>query len=217
MEKDKKIIVISDISFDIHDGPIGISVSGGADSSLLLYILMKYCECDIHVFTCASKQKHRVAPSIVTAVIDKCIDDTNFKYSVYHHVYFVDVQTKQALFGGLATISRPLNLSVIYTAITNNPTVEITNTFKNGDNGLSGIRDPSVQKPVYHEFTENTRIYTPLANIDKVKVRKIYDELIITDSIFPITRSCESLSLKKGHCGDCWWCEERMWAFGRLE
>ena len=46
----------------------------------------------------------------------------------------------------------------------------------------------------------------------------------IVDELFPLTRSCESE--EKGqqmldggpeeHCGKCWWCLERQWAFGRL-
>jgi 7-cyano-7-deazaguanine synthase in queuosine biosynthesis len=35
--------------------------------------------------------------------------------------------------------------------------------------------------------------------------------------IFPITRSCESWTNDfSKHCGECWWCKEREWGFGRL-
>lgn len=212
-----KTTVISGVSFDIHDGPIGISASGGADSSVLLYILMKNCSGPIHVFTCASKEKNRVAPKIVSDVISYCIDATEFKQDVYHHVFFIDTQTRETLFGGLRKIAEPMNLPFIYTAVTANPSPEVLSKFKNGNNGLASKRDPSITRPAYHKFTQNTAIYTPLFNIDKLKIKEIYDELAITDTLFPITRSCESLELKTGHCGECWWCEERKWAFGALE
>ena len=44
----------------------------------------------------------------------------------------------------------------------------------------------------------------------------MYTELGIMDSLFTVTRSCESVTLTEGHCGECWWCQERMWGFNRL-
>lgn len=211
-------IILSGVEFEIYNGgEVGVSVSGGADSGLLLYILMKYGKFDIHVFTCASKEKNRVAPKVVTEVISKCIDLTNFKNRVYHHVHYVEVQTYDALFGNIKIINNRLGLPVIYTGVTNNPDEGTTSTFKNQNNGLGSIRDPSKIKPTSYGFTKDTKIYTPMFNIDKTKVREIYDELGIRDVLFPITRSCESTTLTQGHCGDCWWCEERLWAFGGLE
>ena len=210
-------VILSGVEFEIYNGSkVGVSVSGGADSGLLLYILMKYGKFDIHVFTCASKEKNRVAPKVVTEVISKCIDLTNFKNKVYHHVHYVDVQTLDTLFADIKIINSRLGLPVIYTGITNNPGEDVMEGFKNKNNGLNAIRNPDKIKPTSRAFTTNTKIYTPMFNINKIKVREIYDELGIRNVLFPVTRSCESTTLTQGHCGECWWCEERLWAFGSL-
>jgi len=44
----------------------------------------------------------------------------------------------------------------------------------------------------------------------------------LLETLFPVTRSCEWNEHVVGedpgmeHCGNCWWCHERKWAFGRL-
>ena len=50
-------------------------------------------------------------------------------------------------------------------------------------------------------------------NYDKKKIAEIYTALGIRElNIF--TRSCESLEdIGVEHCGNCWWCKEREWAF----
>ena len=52
-------------------------------------------------------------------------------------------------------------------------------------------------------------------------LQKLYDKYNLTYTLFPITRSCEGSDYETGnytfHCGKCWWCEERMWAFGFLD
>jgi 7-cyano-7-deazaguanine synthase in queuosine biosynthesis len=44
----------------------------------------------------------------------------------------------------------------------------------------------------------------------------IYKILNLETELFPITRSCENDDHIESHCGKCWWCQERIWAFGRL-
>lgn len=56
----------------------------------------------------------------------------------------------------------------------------------------------------------------PYYNMDKKGIAKMYEDEGLMDTLFPCTRSCESDTQMTGHCGQCWWCEERMWAFGKL-
>ena len=53
-------------------------------------------------------------------------------------------------------------------------------------------------------------------NFDKKELAQIYKEYDLLDTLFPVTRSCEGWQNITGHCGKCWWCEERMWGFGKL-
>ena len=61
-------------------------------------------------------------------------------------------------------------------------------------------------------------------HVDKRMVAHLYKYFDILDALFPLTRSCEwhnsntfdAANPGDGHCGQCWWCKEREWAFGRL-
>lgn len=201
-----KIIKIANTIIHIHDGPIGISASGGADSSVLLYILMKYSTGPVHIFTCSSKFKNYSSASTSTQVIDQCIQLTD-NNNIIHHTHYVDEQTIENLF--YETQFDYINC--LYTAITKNPCQEVTDSFKNRVTEFE--RDPRSIKPLY---SLDNKIYMPFSNIDKKEIYNIYKELNLLDTLFPLTRSCESLTLRKGHCGECWWCEERLWGFGKL-
>jgi 7-cyano-7-deazaguanine synthase in queuosine biosynthesis len=191
---------------NLHDSPIGISLSGGVDSSLLLYILMSHVNEPIKIFTCSSKRK-LYATSISSAnVIKKCIELTG-KNNISHHIHYVDEQTLETLF-----YPEQFNtIKVLYTAITSTPPTEVT------DNFLSVLtekdRDPNIKK---HFYSKKLDFYSPFVNIDKLEIYKMYKELNLLDTLFPVTRSCESLDISEGHCGRCWWCEERLWAFKKL-
>ena len=68
----------------------------------------------------------------------------------------------------------------------------------------------------YDEYND----YMPHVAIGMIPA-KLYDENDLTHTMFPLTRSCEGSDYEAGnytwHCGKCWWCEERMWAFGFLD
>lgn len=204
-------IKINDITIDLLPGPIGIIHSGGADSAILLYILMKYYSDPIHVFTCASTEKFRIAPKIAGDVISKCIDLTN-KMNVFHHVYYVDKQNIKNLYDYPRYFQLRNEIKYIYSGTTALPPLDVCDTFINGRT-LMKERDPTVTRPVYNGFDKKT--YVPFFNHNKKDIKALYETLGVLDSLFPITRSCESLELKSGHCGKCWWCEERNWAFGK--
>ena len=60
-------------------------------------------------------------------------------------------------------------------------------------------------------------IYTPFINMDKKDLALIYKEHNLLSTLFPITRSCITETMNfDAHCGECWWCKERIWAFGKL-
>jgi len=60
----------------------------------------------------------------------------------------------------------------------------------------------------------------PWKNFTKKDLANLYEVHDLLDTLFPLTRSCEgeaeeTMNFTK-HCGRCWWCQERMWAFGKL-
>ena len=107
---------------------------------------------------------------------------------------------------------RKLEVSVIYTGFTTPPPEDAIVTYDT-EACYGGQRELGVKYETYHR---DGRIYMPFANIDKKGIAKLYKDLEVED-LYSVTRSCESLTLIGGHCGQCWWCKERIWAFGKLE
>ena len=61
----------------------------------------------------------------------------------------------------------------------------------------------------------------PWTNWHKRDLAELYNNLQLMTTLFPITRSCEGMHQEQidlgEHCGECWWCQERLWGFGRLQ
>lgn len=81
-------------------------------------------------------------------------------------------------------------------------------------------------KPIFERVTVPDRppleIYLPFVNLDKRSVKECYEYFGVTDTLFPITRSCEATPSQvryngDKHCGKCIFCFERETVFGRLE
>jgi len=202
-----KTVLINNTPITIFDGAIGLYHSGGADSALLLYVLMQNALGPIHIFTCASRLKGVSTPQIALNVIDKCITLTGNK-DIFHHTFFVEEQTHLSLFSQPKDIIK--SLKVVYTGLTSYPPDNVLNSFKESSN-LYEERNPNISKLFY-----DGKYYRPFVNLNKKDICKMYESLGIIDTVFPLTRSCEHPTLRSGHCGECWWCEERLWGFNRL-
>lgn len=207
-----KTLKINNTDLDVHDGTIGIACSGGADSAILLYLIMLYCPGPIHVYTLANKVKQRTNPKVAYNVICKLLDITN-RQDVTHHVFFAEKQTFDTLFNPLQKQLEYNNIDVIYTAGTALPPDAELKKFSS-DNGLYDKRNANTVRPLYNGITK--KFYSPWWNKDKKFIKQIYDLYNMNEILFPITRSCEDPTIIEGHCGKCWWCEERLWAFGSL-
>lgn len=212
------IIKPLNVEIEVIDGPIGISCSGGADSSLLLYILMMNTQNTIHIFTTTSNFKQRKNTQVSINVIEKCIELTN-NTNIQHHINYCETQTINKLF---VTSRHFLNNNLIngmYTGITNTPPISEMNKFKS----KIEPHDAEERNPnILYKPTKIKKYYMPFRNIDKRKIADLYKHFDIIESLFPVTRSCEWISSYDipdpglGHCGECWWCNEREWAFKEL-
>jgi 7-cyano-7-deazaguanine synthase in queuosine biosynthesis len=199
-------IVINGIEIDLYEGHIGIMHSGGADSAILLYILMSKLKSTINVYTCSNKIKGRSNSKTALEVIGKCIDLTQ-NNNIVHHSYFVEEQTFTALFDGSNKFLK--DLDIMYTGATSLPPDKDLEYFSNPC-PLYDKRNPNIERN-----THVGKYYAPFFNINKKNIASLYNALDVTDKLFPHTRSCEDLIQLSGHCNKCWWCEERKWAFGK--
>jgi len=206
-----KTVTVCGVDIDIYDGPIGISASGGADSSLLLYILMKNHPGPIHIFTLAMDEKLRGTAFTAVDVIEKCIQLTKME-NVIHHTFYKDVYSFSALYDLQDDYIKLGLYNLRYLGLTANPPYEVHSKFIGKINTYEE-RDPEITRSTGPHINNS---YTPFTNIDKLVIRDMYNELGILDTVFPLTRSCESRVSSTRHCGICWWCQERKWAFGKL-
>ena len=107
-------------------------------------------------------------------------------------------------------------IDILYSCITCNPPDNDKTISKNKER----TRDESAERPL-ETWSGFAHYINPFFKINKKDIKKLYDENGLTHTLFPITRSCEGSDYQTGnytyHCGKCWWCEERLWAFGFLD
>jgi len=212
------IIQLDDVSVTIYDGPIGIMVSGGVDSAILLYYLMKHTKDTIHIYTTGSNLKYRRNSIIAPRVVEKCIQLTG-NNNVVHHIHYDEVATESSMIDAPQKDINEQKINIVYDGTTMNPPYDVAMNlapeFKFDYN-----RKDSADNVMTHS---NGKFYMPWANTDKRSIAKMYKEEGLMDSLFPTTRSCEYDPTCEyfddikdpglEHCGKCWWCKEREWGF----
>ena len=223
-----------------QDRKIGVSVSGGADSAILLYILMKHLTQHIDIFTMFAPERRPAMEHHVDMIVETCsrlTGNNNFSY----HKDMVTIQRPQSLFDLFRTKLNSDQVDLIYVGLTKFPPYEVWKNFPDQQpDWHNKFRSDELEKPLYGidiPIDENTdqrflvvdpkikaievsideRAYVPFVNLNKKDIAKMYRLFGVEKELYVKTRSCENhLHLGK-HCGKCWWCHERMWAFGYLE
>jgi len=206
---------------------LGIWFSGGADSSILCYLLAKQIK--------ENNLDYKIQPVTVL----KRIDDTAH-YDVLNFIKqdldcadifldiiihnptnekeytdsFFDVRLKHVVEG---------RYKYIYSGINQSPNIE---DYSNGWKMVSeiqNIRGSQITKlkilsgvidldGTDYEFGD----IRPFVNIDKKEIANLYKHYNLLDSLFPLTNSCGYHGPANSHCETCWFCRERLWAFGRF-
>lgn len=218
-----KTVTAAGVDIDIYKGPIGISLSGGADSAILLYHLMKHKTDDkIHIFTTATMTRDLKMLDITVQIIKKLITITG-NINIEHHISFIEnVETRKDIFHKLKLYTDYDIIKLVYTGVTALPPVEVTDTFHTrSESDVIEERASRNSETLYRSGVGYT-VYSPFKNVDKKTIAEIYENENLVDELFSLTRSCEWTPAYIqpdpgiGHCGFCWWCQEREWAFGRL-
>jgi 7-cyano-7-deazaguanine synthase in queuosine biosynthesis len=203
---------------DIHPGECGLSFSGGADSAVLLYILLSNMTDTLHLYSFYSEKKAHIAEPITDRVLNKCIELTG-NQNVVHHKEYIKEQTPMLVHNMLQSYILRDGLSKMYNGISKFPPDDVIDLFqediRSDDEYVYQRRKNAAVYTLY--FGERLAFYRPLANMDKKNVADLYRQLGIETQLYPLTRSCETVSSPEQHCGRCFWCEERHWGFGYLE
>ena len=194
----------------VVDGPVGVSVSGGAHSALLLYFLMKQHKHKIHIFTLADKSKFYRNAKQCLHVVDWCRTRCNFN-NFEHHIIHSNQQNAEELLDLPRKYCEDNSIIKFYRGETANPPKQVTDEFKHQQGPVEQERrNPLITREIQPDDT----IIFPFTNLDKRAIAQIYRDENLQE-LYALTISCESLiDLGPIHCDDCWWCEERKWGFG---
>lgn len=200
---------------------LGIWCSGGADSSALLYLLAKTIKdhnLDMYIQPMTVRRQRPWNPVKAAAVIQRVNEILDFENMMPHLVYFPDRsdahQTEWQEFQDRDEENQKNKVwDTLYDGLTSNPPDGVM-PYSNQEEHRRG---PDVEKEL---ASPSGLHFRPFWQIDKQFIADIYREHNLINSLFPITWSCEGTIEASCnftiHCETCWWCLERMWAFGRL-
>jgi len=186
------------------DEPVSIIVSGGADSALLLWLLLKVQKNTVHITTLTNKQKfyRNVVPA--ANVVKFCVDATG-NNNITHKFLYEDYQNDDSFSKLIESMETRIKIKGLTDLPTQDSNLDIPVLPQNDIRNYPAPRD-----------LWKGDMYFPFANINKKDLAKIYEDNGLVDTLFPLTMSCESLNNVVDHCGQCWWCKERLWGFNKL-
>lgn len=219
---------------------IGIWMSGGVDSTLCCYLICKTIKennLDIFVHPLSVRRPKPGNPLHAVPISRKIKEILNFENMKPHLVYYPPIETQEekdyADAGFFIEKNREnfnTKIQLLFSGITQNPPQEVQLGFNHGISQEEPKRGEGIKREKEACSVDGYGIthyqINPLTYLNKKDLFEIYKKEGILESLFPITRSCEQTHFDlngkpnhpvDGHCGKCWWCEERMWAFNRLQ
>ena len=123
MEVLKTVSLSEGINFNLYKGPLGLLCSGGADSSLMLYFVLKnYTGKDpIHVFDLANNPLDLKNTVAVTKVVNKCVELTGNPNVQLHIIHMKGDKPDgpEVLADMVKQVG--VNINVLMTGVTKNP------------------------------------------------------------------------------------------------
>jgi hypothetical protein len=219
-----------DLTIDKNWKRIGISLSGGADSALLAYLILKDTDADIYFTTQVRMWKTRPWQRYIALGVVEWFRN-RFNNRIEHIEGFIPPELEEPIsplikdeYGankpGNRIILRAHNEFIIHThkldawfaAVNKNPNIHIPGALEERNQGVLPLHMKHMGVDICHPFVYTTKDW----------IIKQYYKNNIKD-LLDITRSCEgefnNLDYKTyipnqlvPICGECFWCKEREWA-----
>ena len=224
------LLSMMNLQIDPNWKRIGISLSGGADSALLSYLILKNTDADIYFTTQVRMWKTRpwqryIAQDVVAWFKER------FNNRIEHIEGFIPPEMEEPhttyitdeygmskpgnriiLRSHNEYISHLYNFDSWFSAVNQNPPIKFDGALEDRDIATIPEYDTHLGITICHPFVHTTKDW----------IIKKYDEENILD-LLNITRSCEGefegldyTTYTPGQsvpiCGECFWCKEREWA-----
>jgi hypothetical protein len=180
------------------DKKYGILLSGGFDSAVLLYMILKsYPEIDLRAFTIPKNDgAMNYSPNVVDYINQKlntnipqpiAVGNPEVHHRVQSHAATHDMFTNHGV-------------TLIFNGINKNPPELET-------------EDGAPDRTLLSTSIDARKIYYPFFNLYKTHIVDFMFQLGI-EELMNLTHSCTEIP--NGRCGKCWQCGERAWAFRTL-
>jgi hypothetical protein len=223
---------------------IAVRLSGGPDSALIYYVLCDYYkdQSDVELFpyTMSSPLRpHSIkwAKKIVEFTGNKTGKWPTKHYHLHHEEHNANNDQDTNLFeytNGQEILEHQVNqeqnIHIRYTGLSMNcPASELEKfveslPYNRAMKYYSSIETRARDRDTFFDsrirFLTSYYSFLPLVNVDKREVKKLYDSYNLTKTLFPLTWSCEHSTQNQHenpkHCGSCYFCLEREFAFGKL-
>tara|TARA_B100000035_G_scaffold307336_1_gene310451 strand:- start:2416 stop:3156 length:741 start_codon:yes stop_codon:yes gene_type:complete len=215
-----------------------VTLSAGTDSSLVLYMLCSYItnhKLDIEVLPFTGIDKMRPANEWHAREISSLFEDLfpNIKF-LPHHTFKYDhtpgnTHEKRLAHGKEEwRLYKENDIKVFCCGKSANPPEDIAKQIGmfndrererdvNNDLDIHGSKKRELIR-VNYENELNRWIYKPLMYVDKKFISQCYKDYNLMNNLFPLTASCigyaEATDYWTKPCKTCWWCKEKLWAFG---
>ena len=199
---------VSDVTIPLPEGKKAIGLSGGLDSALLCYLLMREIGTDEEItlitFLIPNQSGlQKTATENILALISAKLND-NISYT--HELIDVDANTNLAKWNALKEKMESSSIDYFYRATT---TLADENVF--GDINFFE-EDSRLERTDIEMNCEGYNLISPFINIDKAKLKELYTENNLNDIVEHAVSCISATDLFPTPCGKCYWCKEREWA-----
>jgi len=216
------------VEFDWKDyKKILISVSGGADSTLLLWLSLNLLETKkdtiLQVFTGVTPHKGKFKQFTSQENFDMMREEfSHLKDRVPDRMIMYN-DTQEELGDEQFRLLKEKMFELLIYGVTSNPPYNVMVNHNLLDERVEK-RDVEYKKNewVYDLNNQPGVMYRPLINVDKRFIAQCYEDFDLW-RFYNNTISCERLretpdmKFSEEPCGHCWWCREKMMAFGMLD
>lgn len=221
-------------TFEYPNGTIFVALSGGLDSTVLIYLICKYITdlklenqiCLIPIHSVSKQLYNSLEPTqeILDDVLQKYPNVNISDLEVYFYDRNHDMRKNDAMDVFYQNLFKKYSKNMVATALTGLPK-EALSWPVSADNLISRVNkiDPNAlatDKANANFDRKGVHLYQPFMNNDKKMMASLFNYLNLPKEYIKKTWSCtmfgEDTKNFTEPCGSCYHCWEKKWAFGEF-